>query len=355
MIYKALSGTGLRVSRLCLGTGAFGVAPPADDIDRLVRGALDVGVNMFDTANSYGNFARMDRPGAPPAADRESAEQLLGKALKGRRDEAVICTKVREVVGPGINDYGLSRRHIFQQVEKSLRALQTDHIDIYHCHGPDRETSLEQTLRALDDLVRQGKIRYFALSNYPAWEMTHAIDLCDRLGLNRPVAHQRGYNLLLRDIELDVIPACRHFNVDLTAYFPLAGGLLAGAATRSRPISGITRFVIDKSKPVPVPDEQVKAADRLDRLAEAWGMKPAHAALAWLFTKPFLATAIIGPETLAELEDSAAAAAIVLDPQQIADLDALCPPAPTWDMLYRTSQPAPLETVMNPRREQRLV
>lgn len=342
MLYKALSGTGMRVSRLCLGTGAFGVAPLADNVDRLVHGALDLGVNMFDTANSYGNFARMDRPGAPAAAERQSAEVLLGKALKGRRDRAIICTKVREVVGSGINDYGLSRRHILQQVEKSLKALSTDYIDIYHTHGPDQETSIEETLRTLDDLVRQGKIRYFALSNYPAWEMTHAIDLCDRLGLNRPVAHQRGYNLVLRDIEQDVIPACRHFNLDLTAFFPLNGGLLAGAAARARPISGITRFVADKSRPVPVPEAQARAAEQLDRLAETWGLKPAHVALAWLFSKPFLATAIVGPETLAELEDSAAAADIKLDEQQIAALDALCPPVPSWDMLYRMSQPAPL-------------
>lgn len=342
MLYKGLSGTGLRVSRLCLGTGAFGVAPLSEDVDRLVHGALDIGVNMFDTANSYGNFARMDRPGAPPAADRESAEVLLGKALKGRRDEAIICTKVREVVGPDINDYGLSRRHILQQVEKSLKALQTDYIDIYHAHGPDRETSIEETLRTFDDLVRQGKIRHFALSNYPAWEMTHAIDLCDRLGFNRPAAHQRGYNLVLRDIEHDVIPVCRHFNVDLTAFFPLNGGLLAGAATRARPISGITRFIADKSKPVEVPEGQARAAEQLDRLAETWGLNPAHVALAWLFSKRFLATAIVGPESLAELEDSAAAADIVLDQQQIEALDALCPPAPSWDVLYRMSQPAPL-------------
>jgi aryl-alcohol dehydrogenase-like predicted oxidoreductase len=340
MLYKTLSMTGMRVSRLCLGTGAFGVAPRESEVTGLVHRALDLGINLFDTANSYGNFSRMDRPGAPAAADRESAETLLGRALKGRRDEAVVSTKVRELVGPGINDYGLSRRHIMQQAERSLRALQTDHIDIYYAHGPDPETPIEQSLRAFDDLIRQGKIRYFALSNFSAWQLTHAIDICDRLGFNRPVVHQTGYNLVMRGIEQDVVPACRHFGLDIAAYFPLNGGLLAGPEVRNRPIAGITRFVPDKSKPVPTPPEQQAGAERLDALAAQWGHSPAHLAIAWLLSRPFLATAIIGAETVAELETSVKATDIKLDPVQIAALDALCPPAPSWEDRYAPSQPA---------------
>ncbi len=342
MLYKVLGTTGMRVSRLCLGTGPFGAAPLAPDAIKLVHRALDLGVNMFDTANSYGNFTRHDRPGAPPAAERESSETILGKALKGRRDEAIICSKVREVVGPGINDYGLSRRHIMQQVERSLRALQTDYIDIYHTHGLDAETPIDETVRALDDLVRQGKIRYFALSNFSAWRLTHAVDVCDRLGLNRPVAHQMAYNLVRRTAEQDVIPACRHFHMDITAYFPLNGGLLAGAAVRNREIAGMTRFVVDKSKPVPVPADQQRGAEGLEALAKTWGHEPGHLALAWLLSRPYLASAIIGPETSGELESSVKATEIKLDAGQVAALDVLCPPPPSFEDMYHSSQPGPV-------------
>jgi aryl-alcohol dehydrogenase-like predicted oxidoreductase len=344
LLYKVLGTTGVRVSRLCVGTGAFGVAPLAPDCVSLVHRALDLGINMFDTANSYGNFERMDRPGAPPAAERESSEVILGKALQGRRDQAVVCTKVREAVAPGVNDYGLSRRHVMMQVERSLRALQTDHIDIYYAHGPDPETPLEETMRTLDDLVRQGKIRYFALSNFAAWRMTHAIGICDRLGLSRPAAHQTAYNLVLRGIEEEVVPACIHFGLDVVAFLPLNGGILAGSDVRKRPIIGVTRFVKDKSQPVSVPEEQLVGAQRLDELAEQWGHAPARLALAWLFSRPFLATAIIGPETVSELEDSVRAIQIKLDAAQIQMLDALCPPRRTWEALYASAQPAPLES-----------
>lgn len=339
MLYKSLSTTGIRVSRLCLGTGPFGVAPLAPDAIRLVHAALDLGVNFFDTANSYGNTTRLDRPGSPPAAERESSEVILGHALKGRRDQAVISSKVREVVGPGINDYGLSRRHIIQQVEKSLRALQTDYIDIYHAHGLDLETPLEETMRTFDDLVRQGKIRYFALSNLSAWRMTHAICACDRLGLNRPVLNQVGYNLVMRAIEQDIVPACRHFDLDVTAYFPLNGGLLAGPEVRKRPIIGITRFIENKDKPVVEPDEQRRGAEKLDKLAESWGHPSAHLALAWLMSRSFVAAAIVGPETIDELKDSVKALEIKLDSAQIAALDELCPPPSTFEDFYIKSFP----------------
>ncbi|MDT5081480.1 MAG: 1-deoxyxylulose-5-phosphate synthase, partial [Mycobacterium sp.] len=175
MKYKYLGNTGMRVSALCLGTGPFGVAPLAEDATPLVHRALDLGINFVDTANSYGNFARIDRPGAPPADARDSAEVIVGRALKGRRDDVVLASKVREVVGTGVLDVGLSRRHIMQQVERSLRALQTDYLDIYHMHGPDPRTPIDETLRAMDDLVRQGKIRYIGLSNFSAWRVAAAL------------------------------------------------------------------------------------------------------------------------------------------------------------------------------------
>lgn len=208
MQYQLLGQTGVRVSRLALGTALFGVAPLEADAAGLVRRALDLGVNFFETANSYGNQARFDRPGRPPAEQRRSAEEILGQALAGRRHEVVLATKVMERVGPGVNDGGLSRRHIVQQAEESLRRLRTDYIDLYYAHHPDPATPLEQTLRAFDDLVRQGKVRYAGLSTFPAWQMTEALWTSDRLGLNAPVCNQASYSLATRSAERELVPAC---------------------------------------------------------------------------------------------------------------------------------------------------
>ena len=345
MQYVLLGQTGMKVSKLCLGTGPFGVAPQENEAVELVHAALDRGINFFDTANSYGNFTRHNRPdlpGAPDAAERKSAQEILGKALKGRRDQAVISTKVREQVGPGINDYGLSRRHMMQQVEASLRALQTDYIDVYHMHGPDFETPIEQTMRTFDDLVRQGKIRYFAFSNFSAWQMVRGIEACRRMGLDLPIVHQIGYNLAMRDVERDVVPALEHYGLSLTAYFPLCAGLLAGPEVRQRPVFGITRFVEDKSQPVPIPPAHMATAEGLEALAAEWGHTPAQVALAWLVSKPTVAAAITGAETIAELDANLPAADLVLDDAQMAALDALNPPMPSWEAMYGPSQPAPL-------------
>jgi aryl-alcohol dehydrogenase-like predicted oxidoreductase len=158
------------VSTICLGSATFGVAPSAHDADLVVGAALDLDINFFDTANVYGILSVFDRPGAPPADAREPAEQILGRARTGRRDGVIIASKSCEAVGPGINQRGLSLRHIISQVEQSLRRLNTDYIDLYYAHNPDPDTPLEEALSTYDDLVRQGKLRYLALSNHPAWQ-----------------------------------------------------------------------------------------------------------------------------------------------------------------------------------------
>jgi len=213
--YTLLGRTGVRVSTLCLGTAFLGIAPLEADAPRLVARAIDGGVNFLDTANSYGNQTRFDRPGIPPAADRPSSEELVGRGVRGRRHEVVIATKVQERVGDGPNDGGpagggLTRRHIMSQCERSLRRLGTDYIDVYYAHHPDPTTPLDQTLRAFDDLVHQGKVRYPALSNYPAWELTRALWLADRLRLDPPVAMEMPYNLLDRGVDRDALPVAPH-------------------------------------------------------------------------------------------------------------------------------------------------
>ena len=201
MDYSLLGPTGVKVSKICLGTATFGVAPDTQEAERVVQVALDLGINFFDTANVYGATPTFDRPGAPPAAEREPAEQILGRALAGRRDNVVIATKSGERrFDPAA---GLSRRYIIQQVEQSLRRLGTDYIDLYYAHFPDPDTPLDQTFAVYDDLVRQGKVRYVALSNYPAWQVTRALWIADNRRLAAtPVCVQVKYNLIDRAAEV---------------------------------------------------------------------------------------------------------------------------------------------------------
>src|SRR4051812_42177589 len=228
MKYSVLGATGVKVSRICLGTATFGVAPTARDADRVVGAAIDVGINFLDSADVYGNMPVFDRPGAPAAADREPAEQILGRALRGRRDQMVIATKSNGIVGLDINDRGLSRRHIIRQVETSLRRLQTDYLDLYYAHDPDPDTPLEQTLAAYDDLIQQGKIRYVGLSNHPAWQVVHALWIADDRRQQAPVATQVKYNLIDRAAERELAPACQRFGLSILPYAP------AGPAERGR-------------------------------------------------------------------------------------------------------------------------
>jgi 1-deoxyxylulose-5-phosphate synthase len=335
MEYALLGRTGLRVSRLALGTAVLGLAPPEDKCDELVHAALEAGINVFDCANTYGNRAAFDREGLPSAAQRQHAEELLGRALKGHRDDVVLCTKVSEPVGEGVNDGGmflrgmggrgggLSRYHIMREVERSLRRLGTDHIDIYHLHHPDPDTALDETLRTMDDLVGQGKVRYVGLSTYSGWELTQAVMTADHLGLSsRPVLDQVSYNMLGRAVEKEVVPAAEEFGLSLTCFSPLAGGALAGTAVMNRPYSGLKRW----GAPFDYTPEQRKAAAGLEDLANQWGYSPAQLALYWLMTRPALAVAVIGPETPEELNQNLGVFQVSLDEKQLEQLDSIGKP-----------------------------
>jgi aryl-alcohol dehydrogenase-like predicted oxidoreductase len=318
MRYSTLGSTGIKVSCIGLGTATFGVAPLADDAERLVGRALDLGINLVDTANSYGNQARFDRAGAPPAAARASAEEIVGRALRARRRDVVLCSKVMEPVGMGPNERGLSRRHIFDQLEASLGRLGTDHLDLYYAHHPDPATPIEQTLRAFDDLVRQGKIRYAALSTYPAWQMTEALWTADRRDLAPPACNQIAYSLANRAAEQEMLPACRQFGVGVTVFSPLAGGLLAGPTVRQRPVAGGLRWGASGFS-----GRQVALAERLEAVAGESGQSPSVLALGWLVSRPGVSAALIGPETIAELDANATAGAIELEPELLERVDAL--------------------------------
>lgn len=340
MEYSLIGGTGLRVSRLGLGTAVFGLAPIDEHCDALVHAALDAGVNLFDCANTYGNRSSFDRDGLPSAEQRRHAEEILGRALKGRRDDVVLCTKVSEPVGSGPNDGGmvipglggqgggLSRYHIMREVERSLRRLATDHIDIYHLHHPDPDTAIDETLRALDDLVRQGKVRHVGLSTYAGWQLTEAVLVADHLGLSRPVLNQVPYSLLNRWPEAEVTPAATAHGLSLTCFSPLAGGALAGEDAMNRSYSGVKRWGL----PFDYTPEQRQTAEVFHTLADGWGEPPAPLALNWLLSRVGVAAAIIGPETPAELEANLAAFSIDLDDAQRADLDAIGRPPPVFPL-----------------------
>src|SRR6478609_6308406 len=312
MKYSVLGSTGVKVSQICLGTATFGVAPSAQDADRLVGAAIDLGINFVDTADVYGNMPVFDRPGAPAAAEREPAEQILGRALRGRRDEMVVATKSNGIVGQGVNDRGLSRRHIIRQAETSLRRLETDYIDLYYAHDPDPDTPLEQTLAAYDDLIQQGKILYVGLSNHPAWQVTQALWIADDRRLQAPVATQVKYNLVDRAAERELGPASERFGLSIIPYAPLHGGLLADLAVLDREVSGDQRFGAAGFS-----GSEVAVAREVDRLARVWGLAPYQVSLAWLLSRAAVASAIVGAETPEELNANATAADIELEPEQL--------------------------------------
>ncbi|HKJ61986.1 MAG TPA: aldo/keto reductase, partial [Hyphomicrobiales bacterium] len=213
MHYRNLGRSGLKVSEICLGTMTFGHTTDEAEAGAIVDAAFDAGVNFFDTADAYSKGA---------------SEEMLGRALKGRRTQAVIATKYFNPMGSGPNNSGASRLHTMQAVEDSLRRLQTDYIDIYYLHHADAETPLDETLRAIDDLVRQGKIRYVACSNFEAWRLMEAIWISDSKGWERFICYQPQYNLVVRDVEDEIIPACELKGLGVVPWGPLAGGFLTG-------------------------------------------------------------------------------------------------------------------------------
>jgi 1-deoxyxylulose-5-phosphate synthase len=318
MDYSLLGPTGVKVSKICLGTATFGVAPDAQEAERLVHKALDLGINFFDTANVYGATPTFDRPGAPAAAEREPAELILGRALAGRRDDVVIATKCGERrFDPAA---GLSRRYIIQQVEHSLRRLGTDYIDLYYAHFPDPDTPLEQTLSVYEDLVRQGKLRYVALSNYPAWQVTQALWIADYRRLAAaPVCVQVKYNLIDRAAEAELAPACVQFGLSIVPFGPLHGGLLAGISqVEEREIAGDRRFGGSGFT-----ETELEIGRAVERLSQDWSLQPNQVSLAWLLSRPTVASTIVGAETVEEITANATAADVKLEQAQLDALTAL--------------------------------
>lgn len=316
---RRFGNTGLKVSRICLGTMAFGRWIDEDRSARVIDAALDAGINFFDTADIYGRG--MD---TGDHNQKGESEAILGRLLKQRRNRIVLATKVRGRMGYGINDEGLSRHHIMEAVEASLRRLQTGHLDLYQCHSLDPETPLEETLRALDDLVRQGKVRYIGASNFAAWQMAKALGISERLGLQRFVSIQPQYSLLVRDIERELVPFCLSEGVGIIPYSPIARGLLTGkyhageaAPAGTRGAAGEPRLLALMTK------ENQKRVDAFRGLCKVWELPMAQVATAWVLANPAVPSAIVGMSRPEQAADAAAAAELHLTAEQMKTLDEL--------------------------------
>lgn len=346
MEYRRLGRSGLRVSTIAFGTGTFGAAgnlavwghTDLDGARRQLGMCLDAGVNLVDTADSY---------------SRGASEEILGRALEGHRDDVLISTKVRFPTGDGPNDAGLSRHHVVRSAEASLRRLRTDHIDVYTVHEWDGQVPLEETLRALDDLVRAGKVRYLAVSNYAGWQLMKALAVSDTHGWERFTGTQIYYSLESRDAEYELLPLAVDQGLGVLVWSPLAGGLLTGKYRRdTEPEQG--RHLGDWHEP-PVRD-QARLYDTVDVLvaiAERRGISPSQAALAWLLTRPAVSTLVVGARTDAQLAGNLAAADVTLDADDLAALDAVSTPPliyPHWHQRAMSDdRRGPSDQVLHPR------
>lgn len=308
MEYRQLGKSGLRVSVIGLGGNTFGRYADQQQTTAIVRQALESGVNMIDTADVYGNGV---------------SERLLGKAIQGHRDELVIATKVGMRMGDGPNEHGSSRRRIIAGCEASLRRLQIDAIDLYQIHTFDPLTPLEETLDALDDLMRAGKVRYIGCSNYDAWRIVQALWISDRAHLARFVSVQPEYNLLKRDVERDITPVCEEFGLGIIPFFPLDAGVLTGKyKPDEQPPEGTRgydnpRFASRLARPT------LEAVQRLDAWAHDAGHTVAELALAWLASRPAVSTIIAGTRRPEQVAANARAADWKLSPDDLAQVERL--------------------------------
>ncbi|MGZ8662533.1 MAG: aldo/keto reductase [Actinomycetota bacterium] len=327
MEYRTLGGTGVRVSTHCLGTMMFGASgnPDVEDCVRIIHAALDGGINFVDTADVY---------------SAGESEQIVGRALRGRRDDVILATKVHGGMGSGVNDWGNSRVWIMREVENSLRRLETDHIDLYQIHRPEADTDVEETLGALTDLQRQGKIRYFGSSTYPGWQIVEAQWAAERRGLSRFRTEQPPYSILVRQIELDVLPVAQRYGMGVLVWSPLCRGWLTGRYRReafdrspeARATRGAERGMaaqFDESRPAI--QRKLDLVEDLVRLAGEAGLPLAHVAVAFTLAHPAVTSAIIGPRTMDQLEDLLSAADVRLDEATLDAIDALVPPGTLVD------------------------
>jgi len=320
MEYRRLGKTGLKVSELCLGTMTFGWTTDEKNSYEVLSASFDAGINFIDTADVYSRW----HPGNPGGVAETYIGNWLADTLRAR-DQVILATKVRGQMGSGPNDQGLSRIHILNAVEASLRRLRTDYIDLYQLHAPDNETPLEETLRALDDLVHQGKVRYIGASNFPAWQLMKALWTSDKHHLAHFDCLQPHYNLVWRaEFERELREVCRTEGLGVIPYSPLQGGFLTGKYRRGAPVprgargegnDRMTRFLND--------GRNMALLDAMDEMGKARGKTMAQIAIAWLLADPVITSPIIGANTVAQLTELLGATAFQLSAEEKKKLDDL--------------------------------
>ena len=314
MEYVRLGNTGLKVSRLCLGCMTYGTSkwrPWVLDEEAsrpFIKRALEHGINFFDTADVYSLGV---------------SEEVVGRALKdyAKRHEVVIATKVHSKMGEGPNDRGLSRKHIFDSIDASLRRLQVDHVDLYQTHRWDHETPIEETLEALNDVVRAGKARYIGASSMYAWQFAKALHASERNGWARFVSMQNHYNLVYREEEREMIPLCRDQGVGLIPWSPLARGFLAGNRTRDKSGSTVRARTDDFAQQMYYQPDDFTVAERVQEIAREHSRKPTQIALAWLLSRAGMTAPIIGASKMEHLDDAVAALDVKLGADDVRRLE----------------------------------
>jgi len=313
MKYRRLGASNLRVSPLCLGTMMFGEQTPDDEAARIVASAREHGLNFIDTADVYNNGR---------------SEAVLGRLLKGQRHEWVLASKIGNAFGKAANQSHYSRQWLIRGVEGSLERLDTDYLDILYLHRDFHRENLEETIWTLGDLIRSGKIRSFGVSNFRGWRIAEIVRLCERQGVPGPVVCQPYYNLLNRNPEVEILPACEHYGLGVVPYSPIARGVLTGKyapgqppAPDSRAGRGDRRILATEFR-----EESLQIAARLKTHAEGRGVRPGHFATAWVLANPIVTSVIAGPRTLAQMEDYYGALDVVLTPEEEALVDSLVTP-----------------------------
>ncbi len=323
MEYRLLGRTGLRVTPLCLGTMNFGPRTNESDSTEIIHRAHDFGINFIDTANLYGQPLNDGR-------GQGSTEKIVGKALKGKRQSVILATKFYATMDrDDPNSSGGSRHNVIQACEASLRRLQTDYIDLYQMHRPDPRIPIDETLRALDDLVRAGKVRYIGTSSFSGWQLVEALWESDRWRLNRFVSEQPRYSLIDRRIEKEVVPVAQKYNIAVLPYSPLGGGILTGKYGRDKPFPDGSRALDDAWGEWATSFLSEKVYDVVDvtqELAAELNVTISQIALAWVLLQPGITSAIIGPRTLAHFEDNLGALDLVLEENVLQKLEKVSAP-----------------------------
>ncbi len=313
MDYRNLGKAGVRVSPVCLGTMMFGGPTSEADSTSIMHKAIDQGINFFDTANMYSTGG---------------SETVVGKALVDRRDKVVLATKGRAPMGDGPNDAGASRVHLMRELDRSLQRMQTDYVDIYYVHTPDYQTPIEETLRTLDDMVRSGKVRYIACSNFRAWRLAEALWTSDVRNLYSFSCVQPLYNIMNRDIEVELLPLCQEKGIGVVSYSPLARGILTGKYQAGKPFPEGSRASRNDKRmnEAELRDVSIELSQEISAYCDKKGVSMTNFALAWCLANPILTSIIIGPRTMEQYEDNMGCLDVEITAEDEEFINSLVPP-----------------------------